>query len=151
YVLALAISVDGGQEREVVLHLALSAFTLVAGFAAASLARRFGAPAWLLVPLLLLSPAVLPGTNCMLDTPALALSLAALALHMRGVDEDSPRLLAAGGLVAGLAFLAKYSAAPFLALMGLYSLFARRPRTLAALAIPAVMIGLWAADNVATQ
>src|SRR5262245_47947200 len=63
---------------------------LVLVFALHALARRFARgierP---LVCLIVLSPSLLPGLNLMLDVPALALSLGALALFLRAVDRDA--------------------------------------------------------------
>lgn len=80
--------------------LALSAATY-------SLAKRFApsiavATTWMVV----LSPSILPSLNLMLDVPATALSLSALAVFFRG----SLASAAAAGLLAGLAMQTKYSA-----------------------------------------
>jgi 4-amino-4-deoxy-L-arabinose transferase-like glycosyltransferase len=70
-----------------------------------SLARRFAtsiavAATWMIA----LSPSVLPSLNLMLDVPALALSLAALAVFLSG------RSAVIAGVLAGLAMQTKYSA-----------------------------------------
>jgi hypothetical protein len=59
---------------------------------------------------IVLSPAVLPATNLMLDIPALALGLAAIALLLRADEWNSWGLALAAGLVAGLAMQTKYTA-----------------------------------------
>lgn len=61
------------------------------------------------LPLVVLSPAVLPMVNVMLDVPAVALGLAALVLFIRAADRDSRRLAAAAGLVTALAMQTKYT------------------------------------------
>lgn len=108
-----------------------------------ALARRFARP--LEAPLTwaaVLSPAVLPSLNLMVDVPASALVLAALVLFLRACDRDSAALALAAGLVAGLAAETKYSGfvAP-LAFAG-YGLATGRWRLAAAAATLAVAIFL---------
>jgi hypothetical protein len=62
------------------------------------------------LPLLILSPAVLPTVNVMLDIPAVALALAAVEVFARACDSRRWRLAVLAGLVAALAMQAKYSA-----------------------------------------
>jgi hypothetical protein len=61
---------------------------------------------WLTV----LSPALLPSLNLMLDVPALALSLAAVGLFLRACDGNSHVLAILAGFLAGLAAETKYTA-----------------------------------------
>ncbi|HYV39316.1 MAG TPA: glycosyltransferase family 39 protein, partial [Gemmataceae bacterium] len=76
-----------------------------------SLLRRWtGALSLPLTWMALLSPALLPSTNLMLDVPALALSLTAVALFVKAAERGGWRLAALAGLVAGLAMQTKYSA-----------------------------------------
>jgi hypothetical protein len=75
-----------------------------------SLFRRFALGlemplTWLTV----LSPALLPSLNFMLDVPALALSLAAVGLFLRACDRCSHGLAVVAGLVAGVAAETKYT------------------------------------------
>jgi hypothetical protein len=70
-------------------------------------ARKLERP---LLVLLVLSPALLPSMNLMLDVPALALSVAALNLYFGATDRDSLGQAALAGLVAGLAMQTKYTA-----------------------------------------
>ncbi len=146
---ALVSALDGGRQREVPLHLGVSLFVALAAWALYRLAERFRAPPAFATAAVLLSPIVLPGTNLMADVPVLGLSLAAIAFHVDGVDRDARGSLALGGLLAGLAFLAKYNAVVVLPVLALYSLLARRPRTLVALVIPAAIVGLWCVHNLA--
>jgi hypothetical protein len=87
------------------------------------LARRFArgleTP---LVLLVTLSPAVLPSVNFMLDLPALALSLAALAILLHACDCGSGWWAVLAGAVAALAMQTKYSAlvTPAVLLAGSY-------------------------------
>jgi hypothetical protein len=91
--------------------LGLAPLCLVLVFSLAELARRFAPGRELsLVSLIVLSPALLPGLNLMLDVPALALSLTATALFLRACDNRSLLQSLAAGLVAGLAMQTKYTA-----------------------------------------
>jgi hypothetical protein len=75
------------------------------------LLRRFarGTEARLL-PLVVLSPAVLPAVNLMLDVPAFGLGLAAVAVFARAAGRHSWRLAIVAGLIAGVAMQTKYTA-----------------------------------------
>jgi hypothetical protein len=61
------------------------------------------------LPLIMLSPAILPTVNLMLDVPALAVGLAALVAFVRATDRQSPGLAIAAGLLAALAIQTKYT------------------------------------------
>jgi hypothetical protein len=56
-----------------------------------------------------LSPALLPSLNLMLDVPALALSLASISLFLSACDRASFGRAALAGLLAGLAMETKYT------------------------------------------
>jgi hypothetical protein len=56
-----------------------------------------------------LSPAVLPAVNLMLDVPALALSLLAMAAMLAAAERNSFDLAAVAGLLTGLAMQTKYT------------------------------------------
>jgi hypothetical protein len=76
-----------------------------------ALFRRFAGP--LAMPLVwtaVLSPALLPSTNLMLDVPALALATTATAVWLRGAERNSWMLALGAGCVAGLAMQTKYTA-----------------------------------------
>jgi hypothetical protein len=109
------------------------------------LLRRFaGSSAMPLVWMLVLSPALLPATNLMLDVPALALSAAAVALFLRAADRRSWRLAAAAGLISGLAMQTKYTAVVTPAVMLAYGLTHRRLRlALLPAAVSAAMFVVW--------
>ncbi len=79
---------------------------------------------------LVLSPAILPGLNLMLDLPALALSLAAVSLFLRAVSADSLVLATFSGFVCGLALETKYTALSTLGVMLAASAVSRRWRQL---------------------
>src|SRR5262249_50776827 len=63
-----------------------------------------------LVWMTVLSPAILPGFNLMLDVPALALGLFALVTFLDGCDREAPARVLWSGFIAGLALETKYTA-----------------------------------------
>lgn len=77
---------------------------------------------WLTV----LSPAVLPGFNCMLEIPVLALGLTGLALAFESIDKSSISLTILSGLILGLAIETKYTALITLAAIFCLYLMKRR-------------------------
>ena len=78
-------------QEPVLWKLWLFPFSLCLVVALHGLFRRFcGRLALLLTWLTVLSPALLPGFNLMLDVPALALGLGSLLLFIRGVDGTPP-------------------------------------------------------------
>jgi hypothetical protein len=63
-----------------------------------------------LVSMIVLSPALLPSLNLMLDVPALAFSVFALLLFFRACDQRAIHLAILAGVVAGVAMETKYTA-----------------------------------------
>jgi Dolichyl-phosphate-mannose-protein mannosyltransferase len=120
-------------------------FSLLFVVALASLFRRFARG--LERPLLLLtvlSPAFLPSLNLMLDVPALALGLSALAVFLRACDRNAlaPALLA--GVLAGLAMQTKYTGLLVPLTVLLYAALARRlGLALAAVAVAGLLFAGW--------
>jgi hypothetical protein len=91
--------------------LGLLPFSLVLVYSLYALGRRFVRGMELLfVSFVILSGAVLPCLNLMLDIPALALSLLAIVLLMRSCDIDSVAMAVAAGVIAGIATQTKYTA-----------------------------------------
>src|SRR5262245_20267232 len=92
------------DDNPVLLKLWQYPFALIFCLALHSLLRRFakGVEAPVLV-MATLSPAILSAFNFMLDVPAYALSLAAVAVFLRALDRRSVMLTVAAGLIAGLA------------------------------------------------
>lgn len=152
YVMALVARLDGGFQ-ELPLHLAFDLFALVAALAMYDLARRFTQPPLVATLLLVSSPVfVLSAQSLMTDMPALALSLAALALFIRGTDGSLGRTILLSGVLAGLAILTRYSALLVLPLFFAYALGRGRvgkawPALLGACGV----LGLWAAQNLAVH
>lgn len=92
------------------LKLWMLPFALLLVVALDSLLRRFaprlaGPLLWMLV----LSPAMLPSFNLMIDVPALALNLASLAWFLRAIDRASWGGVVGAGLLAGLSIQTKYT------------------------------------------
>jgi hypothetical protein len=110
YWLALGLLIIG--ENLVLLKLWLFPFCLLFTTSVYALLRRF-APGFErpLLALTVFSPAILPSLNLMVDVPALAVGLAAIALFLSGLDDRRTcwgRIVAAG-LLAGLAAQTKYT------------------------------------------
>jgi hypothetical protein len=128
------------------------------------LRRLAGGLEWQLLLLTVLSPAFLPSLNLMLDVPALALSLAALALFLAACDRGAKtgtRLLKCNsrvpifargtcvlsllaGLMAALAMQTKYTALLTPAVMALYGvLFGRVLLALVAALMAGLLFASW--------
>jgi hypothetical protein len=107
-------------DRPFLWKLWLLPFSLLFVFALHALLRRFARGLELpLVLMTVFSPTFLPSLNLMLDVPALALSLSALAVFIRACDRRSLALAVLAGLLAGLATQTKYTGlvAPVLLLL----------------------------------
>jgi hypothetical protein len=114
YYLAAGIAIFG--DRPTLLKLSLFPFVLLFAWAVGSLARQFAPKTPLRVTaMILLSAATLPCWNLMLDLPALALGLTAVALYGCCGRGTSWRFGLFIGLLLGLAFETKYSAVGCLA------------------------------------
>ena len=125
YWLALGMRLFG----EHILLLKLWLFPLVWIFARSlwELLRRFARGSeGIALPLIVLSPAVLPMVNLMLDVPAAALGLAALAMFTRRNCGWKQAVFA--GAVAGLAMQTKYTAMLVPAAIAWYGLTHRQLR-----------------------
>jgi hypothetical protein len=97
---------------------------------------------WLTV----LSPMFLPSLNLMLDVPALALGLSALAVFFRGCGRRAGGviLVVLSGLLAGLAMQTKYTAFLVPPVMLLYALLFRRlPQFLIASGLAVAIFASW--------
>jgi hypothetical protein len=94
--------------------------------------------------LTIVSPTILPGFNFMLDVPALALGLAAVATAMRSVERNSWGLVIGAGLLGGLAVQTKYTGLVQVAAMAVWYLLRGRPaRGLVAVVVAAVVAVGW--------
>jgi 4-amino-4-deoxy-L-arabinose transferase-like glycosyltransferase len=97
-------------DRPWLCKLVLVPWVLLLAWALHRLTRRFARgleePALLLI---LLSPALLPSLNFMLDVPELALGLASVAVFLQACARGSWSRAALAGLLAGLAMQTKYT------------------------------------------
>jgi hypothetical protein len=97
-----------------------------------------------LVWLTILSPLFLPSLNLMLDVPAVALGLTALALFFHACGRRSGAQAVLAGFVAGLAMQTKYTALLVPAIMLLYAVWFRRQRLgVMAAALAGVLFAGW--------
>jgi Dolichyl-phosphate-mannose-protein mannosyltransferase len=107
--------------------VALFPFAAIYVWSFYSLARRFApALAMPLTAMASLSPWPLLTISYMLDFPAMALELAALALFVQGTETRSWSLLLAAGVSAGLAMETKYNAVGIVGAMLVWGILARR-------------------------
>ncbi len=128
-------------EQPVLWKLWLLPFSVLFVWALHELFRRFARGLELpLVCLTVLSPTFLPSLNLMLDVPALALSLGAVAAFCRACDRDSFALAALAGVMAGLAMETKYTGFLAPGTMLLYAVCFRRLRLWPAAALLAVQV-----------
>ena len=128
-------------DNPVVWKLGLLPWPLLLVYGLQGLLRRFAAQLERpLLVMLVLSPALLPSLNLMLDVPALALALTALNLYFRATDRDSLALAAWAGLLAGLAMQTKYTAFTVPGTMFLWSATTGRWRLWPAAALVAVSL-----------
>ena len=135
-----------GDVREVPFHAAFLLFSLIAGYAALSLARRFTPRPMAATLLFLVTPAfVVNGNSLESDVPFAAFWLASLALFVTAVDRRSVPALAASSLAMAFASLAAYQAVVLVPILFLYVFLHDRkwkPAWIAALTAPFV-ICLW--------
>jgi hypothetical protein len=109
YWLALGIRLFG--EHPAMLKLWLFPFVWLFARSLYELLRRFARDSEpVALPLIVLSPAVLPMVNLMLDIPAASLGLASLMIFIRSCARSSFRLAILSGIVAALAMQTKYTA-----------------------------------------
>lgn len=124
YWLAAGIALFG--EHLFLLKLWLFPFALVFCHAADYLLRRFAHGTERIgVTLLTLSPAVLPLFNFMLDVPAVALGLAAVAVFIHGCDRQRLGWALLAGVLTGLAMQTKYTMTTVPVVLVWYGLLSR--------------------------
>ena len=132
YWLALGMRLFG--EHILLLKLWLFPFVWIFARSLGGLLRRFARGSeGIALPLIVLSPAVLPMVNLMLDVPAAALALASLAVFtqrrtLRSADSASRLIAIVAGLLAGLAMQTKYTAMLVPAAIAWYGLTHRQLR-----------------------
>jgi hypothetical protein len=118
---SIAIRLFG--DNEFLWKLWLFPFAALLAVSCYDLLRRFAPAAEMpFIAFVLFSPVVLPSLNLMLDIPALALSLAALAILSRACDSRSAWLSLPAGFLAALAMETKYTALSTPAVMLAYAM-----------------------------
>ena len=128
YVLALGLLLGGG---EILHHLLLLPFTLLAAWGGFELGRRFTRDHEVFGYALALSPAVVVSAHTVMpDLPLLACLLAGLALFIRGVDEHRGWVGVKGALLLGMGVWFRYSGLMVLPLALVYILCQPRDRWL---------------------
>jgi hypothetical protein len=135
-----------GDVREVPFHAVYTLFSLIAAWAMWSLAARFCERPLLATLLFIAVPAfVVNGNSFEADLPFLACWMAAIALFVRAVDQESLWMLAASSVPAELAGATSYQAVFLTPILGAY-LWHHSPRWqiawLAAFAAPAAIASL---------
>jgi hypothetical protein len=141
YWLALGMRVFG--ESVPLLKLWMFPFVWLFAWSLRQLLRRFARGSeGVVLPLVVLSPAVLPMVNVMLDIPAAAFGLAALAVF--------PRSAAAAGLLAAFALQTKYTALVVPPLLAWYGLTTGRVKaSVIAVVVAVAAFCAWEALNAA--
>ncbi|HML18845.1 MAG TPA: glycosyltransferase family 39 protein [Bryobacteraceae bacterium] len=136
-----------GDVREIPFHLFYSIFSIIAALAMWSLARRFSEkPFWATLLFLAVPAFVVNGNSFEADLPLLAFWMAAIALFVKAVDEDSLAALSGSKVAAVLAALDAYQAIFLMPVLAWY-LFERRKKWGMAwavtLAAPATILVWW--------
>jgi hypothetical protein len=128
WILAVPLAVLG-RVSEAPFHFLFILWSLIAALAMWSLARRFcdqPSKAMTATLLFLAVPAfVVNGNSLEADLPFLAMWMAAIALFVKAVDDNSPAMLAWSTMFAGLAGLAAYQAILLTPVLAVY-LFEKR-------------------------
>lgn len=124
-------------ESPALLKLWLLPFVYLLAWSLRALLVRFaGGVEWFVLPLLMLSPAVLPTVNLMIDVPAMALAVAAVEVFIRSTRQSNWRQAILGGVIAGLAMQTKYTALVLPAVIAWYGITHRL------FALTAVAVGI---------
>jgi len=138
YWLAASMGVLGGEPAA--WKWGLLPFALLLTGALADLARRLAPEhATPVVWMAVVSPALLPNFNLMLDVPALALGLAALAWSLRACDRGSGFGALGAGCLAALSMQTKYTGVVFALAALSYLLLHRHWRLALILAVAAAL------------
>jgi hypothetical protein len=130
-------------ESVVVLHAGMIPWLIAAGWSIGRLESRFcGSAGWGTL-LVLLGPAVVVGTNLMLDVPLLACTAFAVEMCCRGLERSGRRSeLFLASVAATGAVLIKYSGVVVLAIFAA-ALWQYRRRAIGILVLPALALGTW--------
>lgn len=138
----------GGESPEFALHLGFILFALMLVTAVWRLAGFFSLPPFPAAFLAFFSPAVFTVSHTvMMDLPALALGVTGVAAAFRGLRDDRPAGVFAGGAWIGASCLVSYVSVMFLLPPGVALLLSRRRLRNAVLlgAAPVACVGGWLA------
>jgi 4-amino-4-deoxy-L-arabinose transferase-like glycosyltransferase len=141
YLMAAVMAVAG--ESEIALHLLEGVFVAGAAVAMYGLSRRYVRWPLAATSLLVLSPAMLPGLNVMLEAPTMAFWLGAAWCHLRAVEQKAGRWVLASGLFVALAVLTKYTSGLLIVILAAYSVQKRDWRSLWFIVLPALALAAW--------
>jgi hypothetical protein len=142
WILAAPLAVFG-DVREAPFHFLYMLWSLIAALAMWSLARRFCDQPFIATVLFLAVPAfVVNGNSLEADLPFLAMWMAAVALFVKAVDDNSAVMLAGSAMFAALAGLAAYQAILLTPVLAVYLFKKRRPWKIAWVVILAAPVAL---------
>lgn len=145
YVLAGAIEAFGKEEWK--LHLVASGCVFLAAWPLYLIGRRWTTrPIWC-VAMILWSPFFLPGQNIMIEPLLLCLVSWSAYLMIRSWEDWQGKGSPLGGLLAGAAVVAKYTAGVFSCILFVGCLLFRRPRSLFFLPAAAAVVAFWMVHN----
>jgi hypothetical protein len=135
---------------EIPFHAAFILFSLIAGYSALSLARKFSPHPLLATLLFLAAPAfAVNGNSFEADVPFVSLWLAAAALYVAAVDRRSTMLLSASCVVMALAALTAYQAVFLFPILLRYG-YRWRSAAIATLAAPTALLAWQIFERVST-
>lgn len=146
YYFAAVIAAFG--ESVVLLHLSMIPWLLLLAWGLVRFGERFAGEGLWLALLVLLAPAVVVGTNLMLDVPMTAAALASVEWSFRSVDRavgrDAGRLAGVfSGVLAATAVLIKYPAVALLPVLLFLGFWERRTGPAIAAVLAAAALAGW--------
>ena len=146
YYTSIIISFFGKNEK--IIHFGFILFPLLASITMFFFSKRFVKIPFLTTLLMISTPIfIVSSHSIMQDLPLLSLLLLAILLHVKGVDENKPKLLVLASIVAGFTFITKYNGVILIFLMMLYSVLNQKYKSLKYLLITAVIISSFFLHN----
>lgn len=141
YIYALTIKIFG--ESEIVFHLAISFFTLIAVLSSYLIAREIIPKFARLIPILfILSPAFIPSQNLMADVPLISLWLLFFFLFIKKL----PSYFWAA-VVLGVSLLIKYASLILMPILLVNIILTKKLKYIFVLLIPILVLIAWSAFN----
>ena len=151
YLMAVVIKLRGSI-HEFTLHLAFLIFPVMTALSAFYIAERFTGSPMIAVLLMVTCPIfIVNAQNLMTDVPAMALSLASIAIFLYSVEHEGTSFALLSGVLGGLAALTRYPGLATPLLLVIYSIISGKGLRLSILAAVAssVVFGLWLIENFA--